>query len=232
MQPLSVEEVLRLHREAQQRRPNEQEAALRCASSTIGRLRLHGTAARAWQPLAELEVQGTAWRVAGSQPLRGRKQMAAGAPCTNYVPHPDIYTRNIRISERHAFGSILAHRRIRAEHVKGRGDDAFKLGNFREAWERQVHGQWDGAPPVIALLTLAPLGSLHSSFSMKLPATAHKPLLNSPAAGTLCAAAHLNLQVQRGAGAAARQGRPASAAQQPQRGVLQGGAARRGAGRR
>lgn len=30
MQPLSVEEVLRLHREAQQRRPNEQDAALRC----------------------------------------------------------------------------------------------------------------------------------------------------------------------------------------------------------
>lgn len=66
--------------------------------------------------------------------------------------------------------------------MKGRGDDAFKLGNFREAWERQVHDQWDGAPPVIAMLTLEPLGSLHSSFSMKLPATAHKPLVTSPTA--------------------------------------------------
>ncbi|KAL4437013.1 hypothetical protein ABPG75_004152 [Micractinium tetrahymenae] len=55
MQPLSVEEVLRLHREAQQRRPNEQDAALR---------------------------------------------------------------------------------RLKAEHVKKRGDEAFKQGNYREAWER------------------------------------------------------------------------------------------------
>lgn len=36
MQPLSVEEILRLHKEAQQRQPNEQDAALRCVQSTIG----------------------------------------------------------------------------------------------------------------------------------------------------------------------------------------------------
>lgn len=200
---LQLEEVVRQHFGAQAQRPGEQDAALRCADATW----------HAWEGRGSAPTAGRTSQAPGSG--RGRGAAAAAAACSG--------RRRLCQAAHLAFPMPCTRlrRRMRVEHLKARGDEELKQGNYRLAWERCVQPLREGCARV--------QGGVPRGWCKRMGATLAQ-IAGLPTC--FCARCTYQTQVWRGAGAGARQGRPACSARQPLAGVPQSWARGRCARRR